>query len=309
MVPPLSFASHNRRVARIAFLTLAEVLDYVIDDTLAIEELAVRGHDVEQIPWTDAAAEWEQFDLIIVRSTWDYHTQPERFLTEIDRISARAARFENPAALIRWNLDKRYLRELAAAGVAVVPSLWGHGGEAVEFAAVAEQLGSGEVIFKPTVSANSMDTFRRAGNLGPDDAHHLSEVFAGRDWFAQPFVESILTEGEYSVFYFAGEYSHTICKTPRTGDFRVQEEHGGQIVGIEPTEEILRAARPALDALASPPLQARVDLVRLADGSLALMELELIEPSLYFRMSDVAAKNFANAVEARLSLRVPSADN
>ncbi|MBL8047955.1 MAG: hypothetical protein JNJ45_04670 [Chthonomonas sp.] len=289
-------------MARIAFLTLAEVLDYVIDDHLVITELERRGHEVEQIPWTDEHADWARPDMVIVRTTWDYHHQPERFLSAIDRISQRAQRFENDAELIRWNLDKRYLRELKAAGVPIVPSRWGFGGEPADFAREAEALQSEEVVVKPTVSANAMDTMRLPGTLTDAQAEQLSATFAGRHWFAQPFVASILSEGETSVFYFGGRYSHTISKVPRAGDFRVQEEHGGVIVGVEPSGEVLRVAEQVMAALDSPPLQARVDLVRLADGSLALMELELIEPSLYFRTSDVAAAHFADAVESRLEL-------
>jgi glutathione synthase/RimK-type ligase-like ATP-grasp enzyme len=281
----------------LALLTLAEVLDYVIDDAIAVAELERRGWHAVQVPWTDLAADWRSFDAIIVRTTWDYHHQPERFLEAIDRISAQTAHFANPAALIRWNLDKRYLRDLEAKHVPIVPSVWGIGGEAGTFRRLFDALRTDEIVVKPTVSANAMDTFRLRAPVEAELLETLVQTYADRSWFAQPFLHSILSEGEYSVFYFGGQYSHCIRKVPARGDFRVQEEHGGEISGIELPNDVAVVAARVMAALAPAPLQARVDLARLDDGSLALMELELIEPSLYFRTHPDAARNFADAVE------------
>jgi glutathione synthase/RimK-type ligase-like ATP-grasp enzyme len=282
---------------RVAFLTLENAADFVIDDALAITELQHRGWDAIELPWSRPDVDWDSFDLVIIRTTWDYHDHPEAFLETLARIDASRARLENALPVIEWNLDKQYLRTLESRGVTIVPSVWGHGGNATTFAALFTTLQDTEIVVKPTISGGAKDTFRLHAPLADVTLQHLVDTFDDRDWFAQPFVRSVITEGEYSVFYFNGRLSHTIQKLPKAGDFRVQEEHGGQIVGIPVTPELQRMADRVLATISPTPFQARIDLVRLENGALAVMEVELIEPSLYFRMDERAPANFADALE------------
>ena len=273
---------------RAAFLTLEERGAFVVDDALAIEELAARGWQVEEIPWTRDAA-WERYDCAVVRTTWDYQSDCPGFLRALERIAAATALW-NPLEVIRWNIEKTYLGELAGRGVSIVPTRFGHGSPVEALAALP-----GRHVLKPVVSANADDTYVIDGGLAAGD---LATRFAGRSWMLQPFVDSVLSEGEHSLFYFAGRYSHAVVKRPRPGDFRVQEEHGGHIASEDPAADLRAAADGVLAAVGRPLLQARVDLVRLDDGAPALMELELIEPSLYFRMDAGAAGRFADALIA-----------
>ncbi len=288
-------------MARIALLTLEDRPGYVIDDGLAADALRQRGFDVAELPWSDTSIDWSSWDLVIVRSTWDYHLRPDEFLDTLARIEASGARLENPRALIIWNLDKRYLRDLEARDVPIVPSIWGEGGTADTFTALFDALGSEEIVVKPVVSANALDTFRLRAPLASDALDTLTQTFTGRPWFAQPFVQSVLDEGEISAFYFGGQLSHAVRKVPKAGDFRVQEDHGGDITPLAVTGELRAATDRVMRAITPAPFQARVDLVRLDDGTLAVMELEMIEPSLYFRKSADAPANFARAVEALLA--------
>jgi glutathione synthase/RimK-type ligase-like ATP-grasp enzyme len=274
-------------VARAAFLTLEDRGSFVVDDSLAVDELARRGWQVDEVPWTRPAA-WERYDCVVVRTTWDYQRDVGGFLSALERIAATTALW-NPVEVIRWNVEKTYLEELAARGVAVVPTAFGHGSP--ESALAARR---GRHVVKPVVSANADDTF--VVDAGAQDVSELAATFADRAWMLQPFVDSVLAEGEHSLFYFAGRYSHAVVKRPKAGDFRVQEEHGGHIAAEEPAGDLRAAADAVLAALDDRLLQARVDLVRLADGRPALMELELIEPSLYFRMDPGAAGRFADAL-------------
>lgn len=283
---------------RIALLTLEDRGDFVIDDAIAIDELTRRGWDASEVPWDRHGVDWSSYDLVVVRTTWDYHLRPQEFLDALARIEGSDTRLENPRALIAWNLDKRYLRDLARRGVPIVPSVWGDRSDADAFTTLFDTLGTDEIVVKPVVSANALDTFRLRAPLDAETLERLAATFTDRDWFAQPFLHSITTEGEYSVFCFHGAVSHAVRKVPAQGDFRVQEEHGADVVAQPITDEIRTATTRTLAALDAIPLQARVDLVRLADGSLALMELEMIEPSLYFRFDDRAAANFADAVAA-----------
>jgi glutathione synthase/RimK-type ligase-like ATP-grasp enzyme len=274
---------------RAAFLTLEERGSFVVDDALAIEELARRGWQVDEVPWTRDAA-WEQYACVVVRTTWDYQSDCAGFLRALERIAAATALW-NPLDLIRWNIEKTYLGQLAARGVPIVPTTFGRGSPLRALAALR-----GGHVLKPVVSANADDTFVIEDGRVAADAPDLAARFADHAWMLQPFVGSVLSEGEHSLFYFANRYSHAVVKRPKPGDFRVQEEHGGHIAAEEPAGDLRAVAEAVLAALGRPLLQARVDLVRLDDGSPALMELELIEPSLYFRTDGGAAARFADAL-------------
>jgi glutathione synthase/RimK-type ligase-like ATP-grasp enzyme len=285
---------------RVAFLTLENIADFVSDDALAIQELTRRGWEAVEVPWSQPGVDWSTFDLVLVRTTWDYMDRVDDFLTTLAEIEASGARLENARPIVEWNIDKQYLRELKARGVAIVPSVWGHGGDDHAFSGLFATLQDSEIVVKPTISGGAKDTFRLQAPLSDMTRRQLVTTFADRDWFAQPFVRSVLTEGEYSLFYFAGALSHAIQKLPKQGDFRVQEEHGGEICGIPVTPELRRVADGVMATLDPQPFQARIDLVRLDDGQLSVMEVELIEPSHYFRMHERAPANFADALERLL---------
>ncbi|MEL6301169.1 MAG: hypothetical protein AAFV47_05495 [Pseudomonadota bacterium] len=283
---------------RVVFLSQDSMDGFVSDDALAIEPFADQGLEVETVSWR-ADVDWSVYDAVIVRTPWDYMHAPDAFLATIDRISD-ATRLANPAALMRWNLDKRYLSELKEQGVPVVPTEYGTALTADRLNALLSAFPAGAVI-KPVISAGSKDTFALKP---PIDAHTRQQVLeAHREsaYMWQPFVRSVVEEGEYSLFFFSGAFSHCIVKRPKQGDFRVQEEFGGEIVAIEATPEQLAVARKVLNALPETLLYARVDLVRGEQDEWWLIELEIIEPSLYLRTDEAAATRFARAAAAWLS--------
>jgi len=277
----------------LAFLTLDNQDGWVIDDALAIEPLQKLGYTVQFVPWR-AQIDWGQFDAVIIRSPWDYQHHPETFLTVLETIT-RTTRLANPLELVTWNLRKTYLRELATHKVPAIPTAWGQSLTQPGVADLLRDLNTDPIILKPLISASAENThlLYRDGR-GWDDA---LKTFHKREFLAQPFIENILSEGEFSLFFFGGVYSHAILKTPKSGDFRVQEEYGGLIQAIEPEPELLAVAQKALSTLDSTPLYARTDFIRLPEGGFAVMEFELIEPSLYFRTHPAAPENFARAVD------------
>ena len=290
---------------RVCLLTLEDRGDYVIDDALAVDELRRRGWSVDEVPWSRADVDWRAWDAVVVRTTWDYQKRLDDFLATLSRIESAGVPLANPAALIAWNARKTYLRDLADRGVPIVPTRWGHGLTRASLRALCDALGP--CVVKPVVSANADNTWRLGRD--PDDAllDTVARAYAdGLAYMAQPFVDAVLTEGEHSVFFFLGEASHAVVKVPRAGDFRVQEEHGGDIRPTAPPDDVARAAARVMALWGARPLQARVDLVRLADGSLALMELEAIEPSLYFRAHPESAARFADALARWLDHKVSS---
>ncbi|MDM7922228.1 MAG: hypothetical protein QUS14_07995 [Pyrinomonadaceae bacterium] len=286
---------------RCCFLSMDSLDGYVSDDELAIEPLRDLGWQVDTVSWRDVDADWNSFDSVVIRTTWDYQDSPSEFLDVRRRIDRSNARLDNPLSIIEWNLDKTYLRELESRGFKIVPTLWGEKRASQRsFEDWTSELRSDELIIKPTVSATAQDTFRLSAF---DPA--LSEIFGSRSYMVQPFIPAVVDEGEYSLFFFNGVYSHAILKTPKTGDFRVQEEHGGIITSIEPEASLMSAATSIAKSIEPEPLYTRIDLVRFCDEWLLdewlLMELELIEPALYFRMSSTAAELFATQLDRRMN--------
>ena len=240
--------------------------------------------------------DWNVFDAVIIRSTWDYQQAPDRFIATLEAIETSSARLFNPLSICKWNLNKTYLRELEQSGVPIIPSEWPARLDRAGLDSLFHRLGCPKIVIKPVVGANADDTFVvQAGD--PTNRELALQTFCSSPSVAQPFVDSICERGETSLFFFGGEYSHAVLKTPKTGDFRVQEEHGGQIQPIEPAAEIQQVAKQALASIPECLLYARIDVVTLADGSPAIIEVELIEPSLYFEFDSESPVRFAQALE------------
>lgn len=281
---------------RCCFLSMDDLGGYVSDDELAVPPLRDLGWEVETVSWRDPEVDWNDFEAVIIRTPWDYQRDAEGFLKVLERIDASSARLENSLDIVRWNLNKGYLRDLEGKGVNIVPTVWKEKGiTETDVRDWLDYFRATEVVIKPTVSATAEFTYRLTG-FQPE----LEAVFAEREYMVQPFMPYIVTEGEYSLFYFNGEYSHTILKTPKPRDFRVQEEHGGIITAVKPSDKIVETARDICELISPMPLYARIDLVRDASDNFALMELELIEPALYFRMDEESPARFARAFDRLL---------
>jgi glutathione synthase/RimK-type ligase-like ATP-grasp enzyme len=269
---------------------------FVSDDELVFGPLEELGWVVKPVSWR-CSTDWNDFAAVVIRTTWDYQADPKAFLAALEVIDGSRARLANDLELVRWNLRKTYLRELQSRGVTVAPSHWGAGLRASELMALFSRFETSELVIKPVVGANADDAFRLTPESLRSRGDELEALYWNRGYLAQPFLARILDEGELSVVFFSGRHSHAIRKIPRPGDFRVQEEHGGSIEGVTADPALLAAAERAMAALGPAPLQARVDLVRLADGRFAVMELELIEPALYFRTDPGSATRFAAAFD------------
>lgn len=287
---------------RCAFLTMTDPGDYVIDDRHAYEPLRALGWRVEAVPWNRPDTAWEAYDLVVIRSPWDYTRAPGAFLATLAEIERRGVQLENRLPLVRWNLDKSYLRDLAARGVAIVPTVWRERLAQGELETLFDEVASEEMVIKPAIGASAEGAYRLDVRTARQRSAEVEAYYARRALQAQPLVHAVLDEGEFSLVYFNGEHSHTLLKTPRADDFRVQEEHGGVIRPVA-ADEALRAAGEAIfEALDEKPLYLRADFVRANDGrSYWLMELELVEPSLYLRMDPEAPGRFARALDARFA--------
>ena len=276
-----------------AFLTMDSLEEFEVYDELLIEPLANLGWSVDMVSWRDQNVNWDQYEAVIIRSPWDYQQDVSKFMQVLKTIDDSTAQLENPFSLVKWNIDKIYLRELEEQGILTVPTLWGVQLKKDELLDAFDKLDTGELVIKPTISANADDTFRIKPEIDLETMDEILKTFKTRAYMIQPFMEKIVTEGEYSLFYFGGEYSHTILKTPKKNDYRVQEEHGGVLASVEPEDQLLNRARQTMQQVRPEPLYARADYVRNDKDDFALMELELIEPSLYFNMDPDSPKRFA----------------
>lgn len=269
---------------------------YVSDDELAIPALNELGWNVDTISWRDSSVDWSDFEVTVIRTTWDYQRYPDEFVSVLESIENSSSHLENSVEIVKWNLDKRYLRELRANGLAIVPTLWDANYDGESFASWLQKLRADELVIKPTISATAEHTYRLS-----EYEPNIKSTFDEREFMVQPFLPAIISEGEYSLFYFDSEFSHAILKTPMASDFRVQEEHGGIITPVSATVGLLAAGARAIRSLEPVPLYARVDLVREFDDRWLIMELELIEPALYFRMDAESPRRFARALTDRMN--------
>jgi glutathione synthase/RimK-type ligase-like ATP-grasp enzyme len=261
---------------------------------------AAIGGDVTFAVWDDPAVDWAAFDLVVVRSTWDYQERRDAFLAWARAIGERLV---NPPGVLAWNTDKRYLHELAAAGLPVVPTTLVAPGDA--FTAPA-----GEHVVKPTVSAGSRDTARFTAEEGERAATLVAAIHAsGRTAMVQPYVASVDARGETALLFFDGAFSHAIHKGPllRPGAEPTSEVFAAETIEPRaPTGAELAVAQRIVDDAAQrlgigPPLYTRVDLVEDAGGAPLLLELELTEPSLFFAGDAARLSRFAAAVQRRLA--------
>jgi len=276
---------------RVAFLSMDYMEGFFTYDDLLIEPFKNINWQVDTIPWKAKNIRWNDYDCVIVRSTWDYQKSPDEFLQVLEEIDSQT-RLENSLEVMKWNMNKTYLRDLEEKGIKIVPSIWCDRFDELELPEFFEQLKSDEIIIKPTISANADHTYWLNKRNVNSQLSTLNSQFSSRSFVVQPFMEKILTEGEYSLFYFGGKYSHTILKIPKQNDFRVQEEHGGIIKHVLPEREMKRRADKILGVIEEDLLYARIDFVRTMENDFALIELELIEPSLYFNMDPDSPEKF-----------------
>jgi glutathione synthase/RimK-type ligase-like ATP-grasp enzyme len=281
---------------RLALATSSVIPGVHPDDAHFATSLKRLGIEPIACVWNDATVDWSRFDAVLMRTTWDYFKHYAAFTQWLDWLPIPSI---NNKPLLRWNSDKRYLLELERHGVDIIPTRVTAGtGVRETLAALPGQ----EVVVKPTVSGAAWHTVR--GVVG-DDAFEraLEQLPKELDYLVQPFVPEIVSDGEWSLLFFDGRYSHAVIKRPAVGDYRVQADFGGSAEAIEPAAAIIASAQQALAAAAAighaDHAYVRVDGV-MVNGRFLLMELEMIEPSLHLAIRPDAAECFAENLRRRL---------
>lgn len=255
------------------------------DDHGLIDEFKISG--IEAVPVI-----WDELNVIpesklLIRTPWDYPLKIKKFFELLDSLDAASCCLINSTKIVRWNLDKAYMHDLVAWGIPVVPTR------------LIEDFGLSRLetefgypfVLKPRFGASGRNTFLIKS---PEDLNRCT-VLAGTKVLMQPFIPSIQTEGEYSFMCFGGDFSHAVQKIARSGEFRIQEEHGGQVIAYIPKQTEIDFVRETVKKMPFDLPYARIDIVK-HEGNILLMELEAIEPQLFFKYSSPSMRQFVNAI-------------
>lgn len=287
-------------MTRVALATYRDLPQLNEDDRLLQSALGALGIDAAPATWDSAEERWGDYQAVLVRSCWDYHRRLEEFLAWLAALERAGAAVWNPVPLLRWNSHKRYLREVAAHGVPVVPTRWLGRGESVRLAELLAEAGWQDAVVKPAVSASAFGTWRTSPAMAARSQAHLDGLLAAGDVMVQPFVAEVAEPGEWSIVFLGGRFSHAVLKRPAAGEFRVQWEFGGSAVSAVPEAHLVADAERALGTAPAAALYARVDGVE-RGGRLVVTELELIEPHLFLAWSAPAPARLAGALRATLT--------
>jgi glutathione synthase/RimK-type ligase-like ATP-grasp enzyme len=284
----------------IALATSSKHPNLAEDDRLLLAPLAEHGIQASPAVWNDPQCDWSRYAAVAIRSCWDYHLQPDKFLHWIEELESANIAVFNPASLIRWNANKSYLRDLDTRGVPVVPTFWpAQSTTPFTLQQKLKELGWRKAVVKPRISA----TAYRTQLVTSDDATTAQSLFddlrRSPGVMLQKFMDAIVAEGEWSLMFFGGTFSHAILKRPKPGDFRVQNDFGGNSRLADPPSHVLASATRAVEAV-DPTVYARVDGI-VDQGRFLLMELELIEPMLFLSDYPQAPARFSQAIAKTLS--------
>ena len=264
------------------------------DDQLLLAELTRSGIAATPVIWDDDKVEWRDFDMVVIRSIWDYHLKYARFLRWLDQLDSAGTRVCNSTTLARWNSDKRYMLELQERGVRVTPTILVQQRDAKTLAAILAETGWQQAVIKPAISSSGHETWFMNAPATATDELRFAEQVARMDVLVQEFAPGVQA-GELSFVFLGGDYSHTVLKRPGGSEFRVQTEHGGTVEAVLPPNQQIEWARSVIATVPEPFSYARVDAVAAGDG-LMLMELELLEPELFFKYDADAAPRLIAAL-------------
>jgi hypothetical protein len=285
----------------IALATCHDLPEWEMDDRPLHQALEEAGVRAPRVVWNDPSVDWARFDACLIRTTWDYTERHAAYVAWADRVGSLIPLF-NPAATVRWNTHKSYLRDLADRGVPTVPTEWLPRGSQVDLRSTMTRLGWRRGFLKPAIGATARHTFRfrrEPTELIAAQAH-LDRLLPEEEMLLQPYLESVEREGELSAVFIDGALSHAVRKVPVPGDYRVQDDFDAHDEPAALARDDLEAAWRAWRAAGADLLYGRADFLRGPGGRLLLTELELVEPSLFFRHAPAAAPRLAAALRRRV---------
>ena len=284
-------------VTDVLLATCAEYGDLFPDDLPLVDELRERGLSVAPAVWDDRSVDWASAGLVVLRTVFDYVPRLDEFLAWIDRIST-VTTVHNPAHLVRWNSHKSYLRELETAGIPIIPTAWPAAGSSFHLAGLLDDRGWSDAVVKPAVGNGAREAVRVSSpSLLREGQALVDRLLPARDLMIQPFLAATEDPGEHALIHFDGAFSHAIRKDQMLAGRAFSMD---RISIVDPDPRELALAQQVFEAIGGAPLYARVDT--LIDGDVVrLMELEVIEPVLFFAKTPGSAARFADAIGRRLA--------
>lgn len=259
--------------------------------------LQEKGLNIEKVIWNDEKIDWENYQLAILKSPWDYFDLYDDFKIWLNFLEEKNIRLMNPIDVVRWNADKHYLQEIESAGLEITPSVFVSRNEEINLNDFLKKFNTDKLIVKPCVSGGAKNTFKVSQDNIQEINEKLKLLVKDEDFIIQPFLSEILENGEWSFIFFNSIYSHTLVKKAKEGDFRVQPAHGGSVHVQNPDQTLIEIAAKYVKLFAKDCLYARVDGT-FVNGKFMLMELELIEPFLFLNTSPQNYENYYNALKA-----------
>lgn len=257
---------------------------------------ATRGLALEPIDWRAPLAAFDGMAAALIGTPWDYFDLAEEFLAKLEALEATGMPVLNPPAVVQWNIEKTYLRDLAESGAPTIPTQWLDDAGREDILAALDAFGSDSVVVKRQIGGGALGQHRFTRDDLPSESWRMAHPA-----MIQPFLPAIVEEGEISLIFIGGAFSHALRKRAADGDYRIQSLFGGSEEEFSPSSAELAQAEAVLSACPFPaPLYARIDMVRLPTGELAVMEAELIEPYLYPEQGPELGKRLATAVAERL---------
>ena len=280
---------------RIALVSSQDHPELFGGEKLLVPALRDLGHEVDVCVWDAPEVVWQSYDAVVIRCPWDYYEKLPQFLAWMDALAACKVKVINDIQTLRWNLNKSYLFELAQAGLPVIQTQLVASTDRRSLHQIFAAMESKEIVIKPVQSAGAWRTLRINQENLADAQLHFNAWRREQDFLVQAFMPEIVADGEWSLIYFDGQFSHAVIKRVKEGDFRVQSNHGGTVLTADAPENMCAQALKILRFLPSMPCYARVDGV-VRDGAFFLMELELLEPELFLELDAQSAHRFAKAI-------------
>jgi len=266
------------------------------EDDLLINYLQRKEFTIEKAIWNNPEVNWESYDLVLLKSPWDYFNMIGDFYQWLTAMENKNVKLINPITIIKWNADKHYLKDIEEGGLKIAPCIFLEKGKKVNLNEYFFKLNTEILIVKPAVSGGSKNTFKINAQNVEEVNQQLQLLVQVEDFIVQPFLKEIEDDGEWSFLFFGGKFSHALLKKAKTGDFRVQPIFGGTVHPQVPPIELLKKAQQYVDQFAKDCLYARVDGV-IVNQQFLLMELELIEPFLFLETNKKSLVNYYQALQ------------
>ncbi len=267
----------------------------LLEDQLVLDALKQEGLHAVRKSWSDPDIDWSSTKHILFRTTWDYFDRYDEFSKWLTDVSSKT-NLLNSEAIINWNIDKHYLTDLKAKGIHICETHFIEKGSSTTLQELHQKLGWQKTVLKPCISGAARHTYKLDSSNIEQHETVFQELISEEAMMLQPFQENIMTKGEYSFVVINGQYSHAVLKIAKPGDFRVQDDYGGTVHIHDATKDQIAFAEKAVQACPELPIYARVDVILDNTNTLAISEIELIEPELWFRHQPTAATLLAKAI-------------